>query len=245
MPEDLLTLSQELVEITRLVEGDDLEGALRRYVERVARTVPGCDHAMITVTGEDGIETVASVTGPDIPEDWGEPKSLPSPIDDVLQYREPRRLDDTRVDDRWPEFIAAATRAGYLSALSLPLAAATEPAAALTLLSREPRQFVDTSYDLVMVFVLHAGVMFDNVSLYNDSQSMVRHLRGALVTRSTIGQAQGLLMRHRSLNAKAAFDELRIASQRRNTKLRELAGALVEAHNQKSLPDALREFGLS
>jgi GAF domain-containing protein len=245
VPEDLLTLSQELAEITRLVEGDDLEGALRRYVDRVVRTIPGCDHAMITVAGEDGIETVASVAGPNMPDGWAEPKSLPSPIDDVLRYREPRRLDDLRVDERWPDFIAAAADSGYLSALSLPLAAATEPAAALTLLSREPRRFVDTSYDLVMVFVMHAGVVFDNVSLYNDSQLMVRNLRTALVTRSTIGQAQGLLMRHRSLDATAAFDQLRTASQRRNIKLRELATELVEAHNQRRLPDALREYGLA
>ncbi|MDT7661601.1 MAG: hypothetical protein QOD04_1157, partial [Pseudonocardiales bacterium] len=41
---DLQTLAQELAEITRLVEDDDLDSTLRRYVDRVVRTVDGCDH---------------------------------------------------------------------------------------------------------------------------------------------------------------------------------------------------------
>lgn len=244
MSNDPLSLAQELVHVTRLLEDDDLPGALGRYVDRVVRTVPGCDHALITVITENGTETVAGATVPGLADGWVEPTDLPNPIGEVLTHREPRRLADIRTENRWPEFASRAVRSGYLSALALPLAAVSEPSAAMTLLSRSPDQFADTTYDVALLFVLHAGVLFDNVSLYNDSQSMVRNLRSALVTRSTIGQAQGLVMRRRQVGADHAFDLLKKASQNRNVKLRELAASLVTAHEERRLDAELREAGL-
>jgi GAF domain-containing protein len=240
----LLSLAQELAEVTRLVEDDDLPGALNRYVDRVVRTVPGCDHALITVRTPDRTETVAGASVPGLADGWVEPTDLPNPIGEVLAYREPRRLADLGTDRRWPEFAARAMGSGFRSALALPLAAVSEPSAAMTLLSREPNQFADTTYDVALLFVVHAGVVFDNVSLYNDSQSMMRNLRAALITRSTIGQAQGLLMQRRGLTAGNSFDLLRKASQERNVKLRDLAGSLVAAHDQRRLDAAMRAAGL-
>ncbi|MBO0852123.1 MAG: GAF and ANTAR domain-containing protein [Pseudonocardia sp.] len=226
------------------MEDDDLPGALNRYVDRVVRTVPGCDHALITVSTPNGTETVAGASLPGLADGWVEPTDLPNPIGEVLTYREPRRLADLGTDRRWPEFAARAVGSGFRSALALPIAAVTEPSAAMTLLSREPDRFADTTYDVVMLFVVHAGVVFDNVSLYNDSRSMLRNLRAALVTRSTIGQAQGLLMRRHGLSAGRSFDLLRKASQERNVKLRDLAESLVTAHDEHRLDAALREAGL-
>jgi hypothetical protein len=241
----LLSLAQELAEVTRMVEDDDLPGALNRYVDRVVRTVPGCDHALITVSTPSGTETVAGASVvPGLADGWVEPTDMPNPIGEVLTYREPRRLADIRTDRRWPEFAARAMLSGFRSALALPLAATTEPSAAMTLLSRQPDQFADTTYDVVMLFVVHAGVVFDNVSLYNDSRSMLRNLRAALSTRSTIGQAQGLVMQRCKLTAESSFKLLRSASQNRNVKLRDLAGSLVTAHDEHRLDAALREAGL-
>src|SRR5262249_31209507 len=156
-----------------------------------------------------GIETVAGAVHLDRLDGWVDPTDLPSPIGEVLTYREPRRLADIRLERRWPEFAAPANRAGYLSALVPPLAPGLRPSAAMTLLSREADGFADTTYDLALLFVMHAGVVFDNVSLYHDSQSMVRNLRAALITRSTIGRAQGLLMHMWSCDVQTAFDALR------------------------------------
>lgn len=244
MRDELLSLAQELAEVTRLVEDDDLPGALNRYVDRMVRTVPGCDHALITISTPSGTETVAGASVPGLADAWVEPTDLPNPIGEVLAYREPRRLANLGSDRRWPEFAARAMDSGFRSALALPITAVTEPSAAMTLLSREPDRFADTTYDVAMLFVVHAGVVFDNVSLYNDSRSMLRNLRAALVTRSTIGQAQGLLMRERGLTADRSFDLLRKASQDRNVKLRDLAGSLVTAHDERRLDAALREAGL-
>jgi hypothetical protein len=135
-------------------------------------------------------------------------------------------------------------KAGYHSALCLPLDTKAEPAAAFTLFSRKPNEFADTSYDMVLLFALHAGVAFDNISLYSDCQTLVKHLRDALGTRSLIGQAQGLLMHRHGYGTEAAFSALRTASQHHNTKLREVARILVEAQQSDQLDAGLRRFGL-
>jgi hypothetical protein len=101
---DLLTLAQELAEITRLVEDDDLETALARYVSRVVRTVPGCDHATVTVDTIAGPETVTGASEPLLAYLPGELPRAPSPVLEVLSFREPRRLADIEADDRWPQF---------------------------------------------------------------------------------------------------------------------------------------------
>lgn len=241
---DMLTLAQELAEITRLVEDDDLETTLQRYVDRVVRTVDGCHHASITIDSKAGPETVAGGSESLLAYSSGQDGSEPSLILEVLRYREPRRLPDVATDERWPEYGARMAKAGYHSALALPLDTRTEPAAAFVLFSREPDRFADTSYDLVLLFALQAGVVFDNASLYQDSQNLVRHLREALGTRSVIGQAQGVLMHRHGYDTQAAFTALRTASQNHNTKLREVARILVEAQVEEDLDPVLDRFGL-
>jgi AmiR/NasT family two-component response regulator len=52
-------------------------------------------------------------------------------------------------------------------------------------------------------------------------------LREALATRDVIGQAKGVLMATRHIDAEAAFDLLRTTSQGRNEKLRAVAEHVV------------------
>ncbi len=243
---DLLTIGQELAEVARLVEADDPRSVLERFVARVERTVPGCDHACITFgTTVGDAETVAGADIPGLGYLPGDPPRDPSPILDTIAHREPRRIDDIDTDRRWPAFARAMRAAGFRSAISLPLATDGAGSAVFTLFSREPGQFTDTSYDLVMLFVLHAGVVFDNASLYHDSRTLVGNLRQALATRALIGQAQGLVMANRTVDADEAVELLKRTSQNHNVKLRELARMLVEAHEGNRLDAELSRYGLA
>lgn len=56
----------------------------------------------------------------------------------------------------------------------------------------------------------------------------VEHLKLAIEHRDVIGQAKGILMAREHCNADAAFSILRMASQRENRKLYEIALELVE-----------------
>jgi hypothetical protein len=240
---ELLSVAEELAEVTRLVDGDDLEATLGRFVDRIVATVPGCHHASITIASGDGLETVAGVQEPKLV-DLPTAIPAPGPVLEAVLHGEPRKLADSRVDQRWPEFNARMADCGFRSALVLPLPAQASPGAAVAMFSRDPDKFLDTSYDMVLLFVLHAGVVFDNAKLYHDCFTLVGHLRTALTTRSTVGQAQGLLMHRGGLDTERSFTALRVASQHANVKLRDVAAALVEAHNAGRLEDELTLYKL-
>jgi GAF domain-containing protein len=237
--DELLTLTAELAYVMRLAEDDDVAAILQRFVTRAARTIPGCDHAAIITRSEGAVEILASSLESD------PPVLQPGPVIEALTFREPRRLDDTATDQRWPAFAAELTARGYRSCLALPLVTNTDPAAILVLYSAEPDRFSDTSYDLVLLFALHAGVVFDNAALYHDSRKLVDHLRTALRTRTLIGNAQGLLMHRNSYGAEGAFTALRTASQNNNIKLRDLAAQLVAAHERDELDAVVDKLGLN
>ena len=237
MPDDILSVASELAEITRLVSDDDFGTTMSRFVTRIVRTVPGCDDAIITVRSATGVETVHSSR------DLGFDPLVPGPIVEAVTFAEPRRLDDVAVDQRWPAFGTQFVNAGYRSCLCLPVSTAGEESAVLTLLSEDPGRFGEAAYDLVLLLTLHAGVAFDNASLFHDSRELVTQLRTALQTRSLVGQSQGLLMRHFNYDSERAFDVLKRTSQNSNRKLRDLAGLLVRAHDDGKLETVLADLG--
>ncbi|WP_328997725.1 GAF and ANTAR domain-containing protein [Kribbella sp. NBC_00709] len=249
--EGILELAQELAEIGRLVDDDDVSTTLSRFVRRMVQTVPDCDEAALTVLADGQPEIVARH------HKTADPGSEPArsaldaelttksgPVYDTLTYAEPRRIADLAVDYRWPQFAAAGINAGYRSCVFLPLPAGDD-VATFSLFSAKPSAFGGTSYDIALLFALHAGVAFDNVKLYDDSTKLLAHLRTALGTRTVIGQAQGILMHRYGLTADTAFTVLKRGSQDGNLKLRALALELVEAQTSGSLSQTLAKRGLT
>lgn len=242
---DLSTLAQELAEITRLVDDDDVPATVRRFVGRVVRTVPECDHALVVMRTSRGLDVVADDPQPELGLAGADRSGGDlGPVGEVLRFTEPRRLDDTAADRRWPAFSASLAAAGYRSALVLPLPVQRSDGAAFVLLSRTPGAFGETGYDLVLLFALHAGAVVDNATLLQDSRRLVEQLGTALGTRQTIGRAEGLLMSRFGCDVPAAFTLLQRASQNSNTKLRDVAAALIEAHEKGTFPGELTRFGI-
>jgi GAF domain-containing protein len=237
--DELVTITQELAEITRLVENDDFGATLDRFVARVVRLIPGCDCAILTVRSAGTVETVAGA------DNLGFDPIAPGPVVEAVTYGEPRRLDDVASDQRWPTFAAQIANAGFRSCVALPLSTRSNDTAVLTLFAAQPDRFADTAYDLVLLLIAHAGTVIDNASIYHDSTQLITQLRTALGTRSLVGRAQGLLMRHYSYDSDTAFTTLKRASQNTNTKLRDLAAQLVTAHEQGDFDTTLDQLGFT
>jgi ANTAR domain-containing protein len=66
------------------------------------------------------------------------------------------------------------------------------------------------------------------------SEEEIEGLKEALRTRTTIGQAVGLLMCESTITAEAAFSRLVEMSSHSNVKLREVAAQLVEEANARA-----------
>lgn len=85
------------------------------------------------------------------------------------------------------------------------------------------------SVHLLVLLAARAAVALRNARLCTSSAGLARGLSQALETRSVIERAKGLLMADQGCGADAAFDLLRRASQRENTKLHVVAARIVEA----------------
>ncbi|MEV5967043.1 ANTAR domain-containing protein [Kribbella sp. NPDC051952] len=253
MEQQILELAQELAEIGRLVDDDDVVTILNRFVSRVVLSVPECEEAAITVltSGTPDIlarhhKTADAVAEPSRAALAAHLSATDGPLHETLLYAEPRHIGDLAADHRYPEFAAAAINAGYRSCLLLPLpSAGTSAAAAFSLFSVKPDAFSSTSYDIVLLFALNAGVAFDNVTLYDNSTKLIEQLQAALHTRTIIGQAQGILMHRYEITSDIAFEVLKRASQDTNVKLRAVSLQLVEAQNAGNLSDTLHTYGLA
>jgi GAF domain-containing protein len=237
--DELVTIGQELAEITRLAENDDFGATLDRFVARIVRLIPGCDCAILTVRSAGTVETVAGA------DNLGFDPVTPGPVVEAVTYGEPRRLDDVATDQRWPTFAAQLAGAGLRSCVALPLSTRGDDTAVLTLFAAEPDRFTDTAYDVVLLLVAQAGTVVDNASLFHDSTQLVTQLRTALNTRSLVGRAQGLLMRHYGYDSDTAFATLKRASQNTNTKLRDVAAHLVTAHEDGEFDTTLDQLGFA
>lgn len=242
MDEQIYALAQELVEVGRLRDNDDVTGVVERLVTRAAQTIPGCDHVTVTVRIADKLETVAGEEVASLVHTRSEEEPWPGPILDAVLYREPRRVDDVGTDQRWEGFQQRMQEAGFRSCLALPMPTQRHPRVGFTLFSTRSHQFSDLAMDLVLLFALQAGTAIDNASLYNDARQLIDHLHEALMTREVIGEAKGILMRRLPCDGDTAFDILRRISQHHNIKARKVAADIVDSQQRGRLDSALMRW---
>jgi AmiR/NasT family two-component response regulator len=68
----------------------------------------------------------------------------------------------------------------------------------------------------------------NDASLVRQLSEKIDGLEEALLSRDVIGQAKGILMERLRLTSGEAFEQLRVASQHHNRKLRDLAAHVAE-----------------
>ena len=128
---------------------------------------------------------------------------------------------------QWPIFTARAQEAGLGSVMSLPLQAAERTTGALNLYFRHSAGGEGPGADAARSLARQAGTVLANAAALMGAELTNRHLEEALASRDLIGQAKGILMAREGIDADAAFDILRRASQRTDRKLRDIAAEVV------------------
>lgn len=213
-----------------LLSHSSVETLLQGLCERVATVVPGADMVGVTLLHKrsKGPTTVACTDSRVLAIESDQYHTNEGP---GLEAARTDRIVCVRVDDawaRWPEFASKAAGVGVQSYLSAPLAVDSEHAGSLNLYSFDQHGFNDIDEVLVMMFVTAAQTAVWNSRLLAEALAEVEGLRTAMLTRSTIDQAKGILMAVRAISPDAAFAALLEQSQRENTRIKDLAARIVD-----------------
>jgi GAF domain-containing protein len=137
-------------------------------------------------------------------------------------------VPDMRVETRWPDYAQRVVERGVLSSLSVALPLQTTLVGALNTYSRTVRGFDEGAVEPAVELAGHVAVAVANAWEYTNAAESADQMRQAMASRAVIEQAKGIIMAQNHCDAAAAFEILRLASQNRNVKLRDVAASVVE-----------------
>jgi len=134
----------------------------------------------------------------------------------------------SQMTDRWPEFTAAATRAGYRSAHALPLRLRGQVIGAMNLFSvaEIPLSTDDVALGQGMADIATIGLLQQRRAREQDV--LTEQLQAALNTRVVIEQAKGVLSERAGVDLGTAFSLMRAQARRSQQPLTEIAFAIIE-----------------
>ena len=210
-----------------LQQSDDPHRTLEGIVGAAVQLIPGADEASISAVLERKRVSSQAPSGElaravdALQDELGQ-----GPCLDAVYEQETVRVPDMATETRWPQFTSRALQAGAAGMLSFQLYVQGDNLGALNLYSRTAGTFDDESEHIGLLFASHAAIAYAAVQKQAG-------LTRAVASRQLIGQAQGILMERHRITADAAFGLLVQVSQSRNTKLRDVAEALV---NTGALP---------
>jgi GAF domain-containing protein len=224
-----------LAEATREISSNnDLPRVLDTIVQAVGRSLPGVDHAGISVKHKDGtIETLAAtdplVTALDeLQYQLGEGPCLSAIFDESPLVT----INDAAQETRWPRFIPPAVALGLRSQVGLRLYVENETMGGLNLYSTVASAIDPDVLATAELFAASAALALGKARKEED-------LYSALSTRKVIGQAIGLVMERYELDEDRAFQYLARVSQHSNHKLRDIAAEMVQQANERNrLPES-------
>lgn len=220
MTDDARTLLAQAEELSTLLEPGALGETLDQITAAAVQLIPDGDFASITIRhGEDRLETVSATDDRLLALDEKQYELREGPCYDAATDTGHVVAPDLAHDSRFPRFGPIAAAAGVRSQAAFRLFERNDAQGALNVYSTKPGAFTDIA-DLAGLFQSQATVA---IAYAHE----VTNLREALETRTTIGQAMGILMERFSLTDERAFAFLTRLSQSRNIKLRLIAEELV------------------
>jgi hypothetical protein len=224
----------------RLSAFDDVDDVLGELAALALRLVPHADHAATSRRRKGRFETVGATSDVPMQVDSIQYRLGRGPCVDAILEKNMFNAPDLRVDPRWPDFgREAAESTGILSMLAFRLFFEDQPAAdlqaGLNLYAAKPNAFDESDETSVLLVSTHGALAIAAAT----ARMHARGLTEALQSNRDIGAAIGVLMARLLLTREQAFDLMRVASQRTNRRLRDIADQVLDSGTLE-IPDALR-----
>ena len=214
---------------------ESLDTGLQRLAETAARAIPDADAVTVSVVTAARQRTAAATDASLVEVDEQQYRAGRGPCFQSARTLRPVRAVVCEHLDEWPEFEAAATRAGVRACLSVPVVlpssetAGEEHVGTLNIYSYAAAAFDPFDEGLMRLFTTAASATITSAHRWQRSQERMNHLEQALLSRAVIDQAKGVLMAVHSCTAEEAFQMLVERSQRDNVKLRDVAKNLLDS----------------
>jgi GAF domain-containing protein len=234
-----LPLAEELAAVFARLSGlllsaETVSTALALVSALATEVIPGTDGAGVTLLSEHGEPTTAAASNP-----------LVSTTDD-LQYaldegpcltawrcRVVVRVDDVAQETRWPRWVAAATKTGVRSVVSVPLVAGGDALGALKVYAYRPDTYGDRDEYLLTMFAAQAAVLVANVRSYTDAKRVSDDLKAAVRARDLVNMAKGILMDREAIDERTAFLLLIAMARDQHETIHELASGLTNSTSRR------------
>lgn len=216
--------------VRRLAESlkpGDLDDTLGRITAAAVEVLPTVTSASLSVKHADGsIETIAPTDTMLCDVDAAQYELQEGPCYEAATDTAHVIANDLENDQRFPRYAGVALQAGIRSQAGLRLFESPKSQGALNLYSDQVGAFEDFE-TLGALFAHQAGMAIGYAR-------EVQNLQEAVSTRTTIGQAVGIVMERYGLTDERAFAFLARVSQQRNVKLRLVAQEIIAATEQRS-----------
>ena len=146
-------------------------------------------------------------------------------------FRTGERVEHENLDagsGRWPSFSAAATQAGFQSALALPLRLRDVTLGALNLLNTTRTPMAEADVIVARAFADLATLSIIHHRAAAEAQRLNEQLSGALTSRVVIEQAKGVISERADVDLAQAFSRLRAYARNHNLRLTDVARAAID-----------------
>jgi GAF domain-containing protein len=233
-------LAQQFATLTySLLDARTIEDVLSQVVDAATWVIPEADLVSVTVRAPDGrYHTPAysdelAVRLDTAQYEAGEGPCLCAAVPDGPALAE---CPDLALDTRWPNYAPRAVALGVRSVLALTLPMPKgRLAGALNLFCRTPHGLDTVDRGMALLLATHASLALAATDAVTEAQLREVDLKRAIDSRDVIGQAKGIIMARKGVDAADAFDILRKASMDLNIKLVKLAESVATRHGELDL----------
>lgn len=225
------SFEQQLARAVRDINAaDDTPHTLERMVELTPEFFTSCDFVGISLVEKGTIRTPAASHERLRELDEWQYELGEGPCREAIRDHRTVVVDDLATDPRWPRWgTAMVEELGVRSSVSFRLfTRADHTWGALNVYALEPAAFSADDVEHGQVIAAMSAVVL--ARSINDENLAV-----ALESRTTIGQATGIVMERYGLEEERAFEVLRRISSQENIKLRDLAQQVVA---DRALPES-------
>jgi GAF domain-containing protein len=214
--------------LARIVSADrELSEVLTEITRIARRAMPSVEAASITLIRDEKPFTAAYDGQMALDADELQYERGYGPCMDAGRAGQRFLIDDMRTDQRWPDYAQHAAAHGIFSSLSVPLPFQGATIGALNTYAGRPNLFDDRDVEIAEEVAAWVAIAVGNAEASARTSEDLTQLRAAMMSRACIEQAKGILMERHKIKEDEAFTALTHASQRTNTKLRDVAEELV------------------